>query len=126
MQPGFSSTNRRRSCLFGRPDVRRLLALGARGHVEAHALAFFQRLEAILLDSGEMGEQILAAFRGRDEAEALGVVEPLDGACCHNSNFLKNHRGVAPTKKSDIRSPHTMPAFNGQFKNRYCVVSPWA
>jgi hypothetical protein len=30
-----------------------------------------------------MREQILAALGRGDEAEALGVVEPLDGASCH-------------------------------------------
>src|SRR5512143_2739773 len=66
-----------------RADVRRLQTLGARGDVEADALAFLQRLEPLLLDCGEVGEEILAAVFGSDESEALGVVEPLDCTCCH-------------------------------------------
>src|SRR3546814_18111349 len=54
------------------------LALLALHDLERGLLAFLQRLEAAALDRAEMDEQVLAAFRG-DEAEALGVVEPLDG-----------------------------------------------
>src|SRR3546814_5840062 len=55
-----------------------LQALLALHDLERDLLAFLQRLEAVSLDRAEMDEQVLAAFRG-DEAEALGVVEPLDG-----------------------------------------------
>src|SRR3546814_110607 len=55
-----------------------LQALLALHDLERDLLAFLQRLEAAALDRAEMDEQVLAAFRG-DEAEALGVVEPLDG-----------------------------------------------
>ena len=40
---------------------------------------FLQRLEAGALDGTEVHEEVRAAFRG-DEAEALGIVEPLHGA----------------------------------------------
>src|SRR6266700_262017 len=52
---------------------------------ELHALAFGQRLEPFTLDRGVMHEAVLAAVLGRDEAEALGVVEPLHGTgdACH-------------------------------------------
>ncbi len=46
---------------------------------EGNLLAFLQGLEAGALDGTEVHKQVRAAFRG-DEAEALGVVEPLDGA----------------------------------------------
>src|SRR5690606_40527096 len=55
-----------------------LQALLALHDLEGHLLAFLQRLEAGALDRTEVDEEVLAAFRG-DEAEALGVVEPLDG-----------------------------------------------
>src|SRR3546814_10771890 len=55
-----------------------LQSLLALHDLERDLLAFLQRLEAAALDRAEMDEQVLAAFRG-DEAEALGVVEPLDG-----------------------------------------------
>src|SRR5437762_13579200 len=46
---------------------------------EGDLLAFLQGLEAAALDGTEVDEEVLTAFRG-NEAEALGVVEPLDGA----------------------------------------------
>src|SRR3546814_16288864 len=55
-----------------------LQALLALHDLARDLLAFLQRLEAAALDRAEMDEQVLAAFRG-DEAEALGVVEPLAG-----------------------------------------------
>src|SRR5713101_1788939 len=54
-------------------------ALLALNHFELDSLAFGQGLEAILLDRGVMHEAVLFAVLGRDEAEALRVVEPLHG-----------------------------------------------
>src|SRR3954469_8760244 len=51
--------------------------------VVAHLRALGERLEAAALDRGVVDEEVLAALIGRDEAEALVVVEPLDGSCCH-------------------------------------------
>ncbi|CAB1369821.1 conserved protein of unknown function [Denitratisoma oestradiolicum] len=70
-----------------RTDVRRLLALGTSGDVEANALTFGQGLETLALNRGEMGEEILAAVFGSDETETLGIVKPLHGACCHNLEY---------------------------------------
>src|SRR5690606_13579747 len=56
-----------------------LQALLALHDLEGDLLAFLQGLEAGALDRAEVDENVRAAFRG-DEAEALGVVEPLDGA----------------------------------------------
>src|SRR5437763_322852 len=61
-------------------DVLRSRALRALNHVELHGLALGEGLEAVTLDGGVMHEAILLAVRGGDEAEALGVVEPLHGA----------------------------------------------
>src|SRR5689334_17878104 len=61
-------------------DVLSGRALGALDHVELHGLALGEGLEAVTLDGGVMHEAILLAVRGGDEAEALGVVEPLHGA----------------------------------------------
>src|SRR5690349_17731749 len=69
--------------LLDRLDVHRLVALRARGHVEGHLLALLQGLEAASLDRREVGEQILAAAVRSDDAEALGIVEPLDRTCTH-------------------------------------------
>src|SRR3954452_646162 len=57
--------------------------LGALLGVVAHLPALSQRLEAAALDRGVMHEQVFAGVIGRDEAEALVVVEPLHGSCCH-------------------------------------------
>src|SRR4029079_10975995 len=73
-----------RRCLE-RLDVRRLQALGAAAHFELHLLAFLERLEAAHLDRGVMREEVFATFRRGDETEALGVVEPLNGAGWHCS-----------------------------------------
>src|SRR4051794_38012073 len=68
-----------------RLDVRRLQAFRPLLHFELDLLAFFERLEAAHLDRGVMREQIFAALGRGDEAEAFGVVEPLNSACCHFS-----------------------------------------
>jgi hypothetical protein len=62
-----------------RLDVSCLLALRARLHFKRNLLVFLQRLEAFRADFREMREQIFTAAVGSDEAEALCVIEPLDG-----------------------------------------------
>src|SRR5258708_22132246 len=66
-----------------RLDVHRLLALRAFLHLELDLLVLLEGLEAAALDLGEMGEEVVAAAVRLDEAEALGVVEPLHGAGAH-------------------------------------------
>lgn len=58
-------------------DVAGLLALGASRNVEIDALAFGQALEARGLNRGKVGEEIIAAFVGRNEAKTFGIVKPL-------------------------------------------------
>jgi hypothetical protein len=70
----------RRDRAAERDDVLGGRALLALHHVALDALALGQRLEAAALDGRVVDEEILAAVLGRDEAEALGVVEPLHGA----------------------------------------------
>src|SRR3954467_602391 len=74
--PGFSI-----DCLWQRLRHLHFFSLHAflalRGD-EAYLLTLGQRLEARALDRTEMYEDVRAAFR-RDEAEALRIVEPLDG-----------------------------------------------
>jgi hypothetical protein len=78
---GFSTRNIAPN--LDRTDVRSLQTLRARLHFEFNLLVFLQRLEAFDADFREVREQIVAAaFRG-DEAEALCVIEPLDGTGCH-------------------------------------------
>jgi len=66
-------------------DVRRRGALGPFLGVETDLRALGERLEAAALDRAVMYEQVLAGIIGRDETEALVVVEPLHGSCCHVS-----------------------------------------
>src|SRR5918992_2351227 len=65
------------------PYVRRLRPLRAFPEVVLDTRALRERTEAVALDGGEVDERVLAAFIGRDEAEALLVVEPLHDTGCH-------------------------------------------
>src|SRR5829696_9225578 len=68
------------SCsLRKRPHVRGLRALGAVGDLELDGLALVEGLVAVALDGREVDEDVVAAVAG-DEAVALLVAEPLDGA----------------------------------------------
>src|SRR5690348_8739760 len=88
-----------RTAGLDRLDVRRRRAFGALGDVERNLLRLLQRLVAIHLDGAVVGEKILAAVVRRDESEALGVVEPLHGTCCHVPvPFMwRGESGLAPT-----------------------------
>src|ERR1051325_1110762 len=113
-------------------DVRRLQAFGAVGDFELDGCAFSEGTEAAGLDRAEVDEDVLSALRG-DEAEALGVVEPFDGAgLFHESSFLccrsetpktalhefrgqrtagdgSAFRGTTPTHPTTSRPPPTRP-----------------
>src|SRR5690554_156125 len=64
-------------------DVGSLEAFLALGDVEGDLLAVLQGLEAVSLDLGKMSEQVVTVVVRRNEAEALGVVEPLDSTGSH-------------------------------------------
>lgn len=68
-------------------DVGSLLAFRALRDFERNFLTFFQSLEAVHLDCGKVGEQILTTVIRSDKAETFGIIEPLDGTCCHNASF---------------------------------------
>src|SRR3954466_4832995 len=87
-----------------RLDVRRLQALRAAAHLELHLLAFLQRLEAAHLDRGVMREQIFAALGRGDEAEALGIVKPLNGAGWHGSTSFDMPRRIRARRSRARRS----------------------
>src|SRR5690606_23014998 len=92
-----------RRCGDGRSAVELHDVLGGRAllalhHVELHALAFGERLEATALNCRMMHEAILLAVLGRDEAEALGIVEPLHRA---------GHAHCSTPECSCGRSPQT-------------------
>src|SRR5678815_4032435 len=61
-----------------RLNVGRLRALRALGDGELHPLVLVQGTEPTAADGGEAGEHVSAAVIGRDEAEALVRVEPLN------------------------------------------------
>src|SRR3954451_6204858 len=67
-----------------RGDVDGLRALVAGLGVEAHAGALGEGLEALRVDARVVDEEVLARVVRRDEAEALVVVEPLDGSGGHS------------------------------------------
>src|SRR5581483_255687 len=65
-------------------DSRHVLGRGtflALHDLELDALTLGQRLEAVAVDGRMMDEAILRATLRSDEAEAFGVVEPLDCSC---------------------------------------------
>ena len=64
-------------------DVRGVRALRAGLGVEGDLRAFGQRLEAGAVDGGMVDEEILTGLVGRNEPEALLLVEPLNGTCGH-------------------------------------------
>src|SRR4028118_1140001 len=64
-----------------RLDVSRLQALRALDDVELDGSAFGEGAETATLDGGEVDEHVVAVLGG-DEAEALGVVKPLDITSC--------------------------------------------
>lgn len=62
----------------GRGDVDGGRSLLSILDLELDGLVLGQRLESLLLDGAEVDEDVLGAVAGRDEAEALGLVEPFD------------------------------------------------
>src|SRR4051812_5852990 len=66
-----------------RGDVDGLRPLVAGLGVVGDLRALSERLEAARVDAGVVDEQVLATLVRRDEAEALVVVEPLNGSGCH-------------------------------------------
>src|SRR5262249_48942076 len=67
-----------------RADVDGLGALVAGLGVEAHAGALGEGAEPLRVDARVVDEEVLAGVVRRDEAEALVVVEPLDGSGGHS------------------------------------------
>jgi|SRR5690349_4432307 hypothetical protein len=70
---------------LNRRDVCSLHAFGAALRFEADLLAFSEALEAVAANFGEVREQVVTAVIRGDEAEALCIVEPLDGTGIHKN-----------------------------------------
>ena len=68
-------------------DVGSLLAFRALRDFELNFLTFFEGLETVHVDCGEVSEQIFAAVIWSDEAKTFGIIEPLNCTCCHKKNF---------------------------------------
>ena len=72
---------------LGSLDVGSLLAFRALRDFELNFLTFFEGLETVHVDCGEVSEQIFAAVIWSDEAKTFGIIEPLNSTCCHKKNF---------------------------------------
>jgi hypothetical protein len=73
-----------------------LSPLGTLDYLKFHFLVFGQGAKAFALDGAVMHEDIGTAIPA-DEAEALGIVKPLHGTCCHVLYILKKtKKGLAP------------------------------
>jgi hypothetical protein len=68
-------------------DIGSLLAFRALRDFELNFLTFFEGLETVHVDCGEVSEQIFAAVIWGDEAKTFGIIEPLYSTCCHKQNF---------------------------------------
>src|SRR5262249_11612774 len=90
-----------RALLRDHDDVLGLRALLALAGLVLHLRALGQRLEAGARDAGVVDEEVLRALVGRDEAVPLRVVEPLDGAGCHeNTSLTQFHERVRKARKN--------------------------
>ena len=58
--------------------------LGIGLHIISDLLALLEGLEAVAHDGGEVDEHVVAALVVGNEAEALGLVEPLDSTVIHD------------------------------------------
>src|SRR3954447_4959736 len=95
-----------------------LRALVARLGVELDLCALGEGLESVASNSGVVYEQVLSAFIRSDEAEALVVVEPLNGSGCHvywSSVFLsccqrRKHVSTAAVQGEPSASGGVAPA----------------
>ena len=71
-------------------DIGSLLAFRALRDFELDFLTFFEGLETVHIDCGEVREQILAAVIRSDEAKTFGIIEPFNSTCCHKELSNKN------------------------------------
>jgi hypothetical protein len=91
-------------------DIAGFFAFRAIRTREGNALVFRQALESFRLDILEMGEQVAAARIGRNEAEALGIVEPFHGAGLGSHNLNPFH--FAWARRPDAHRPREIKAGN--------------
>ncbi len=107
------------ACVSGILDVGSLLAFRALRDFELYFLTFFEGLETVHVDCGEVREQILAAVIRSDEAKAFGIIEPLNSTCCHKKNFLeKTNHTSHKSKKLLAPSSACSHLINKTIKNK--------
>jgi hypothetical protein len=94
--------------LLGSLDVGSLLAFRALRDFELNFLTFFEGLETVHVDCGEVCEQILAAVIWSDEAKAFGIIEPLNCTCCHKRTF--KYKQITRAIKARSFLPPPQPA----------------
>jgi hypothetical protein len=70
-------------CLVKRADICCSLPFRATRDVEGNLLVFYECLEVLSLNSGEMGEHVFAAAIKGNETKAFRVVEPFNGTSCY-------------------------------------------
>lgn len=58
-------------------------------YFEFNAITFIEGLETLATDDRKVDENILSTFILRNEAEALLVIKPLDGALSHAESLLR-------------------------------------
>ncbi|CDK14850.1 hypothetical protein LA635_1226 [Erwinia amylovora LA635] len=58
-------------------------------HIKLDLLPGFQRSVTVHLDSGVVGEDIIATARRADETEAFGVIKPFNSTRHHASSSLE-------------------------------------
>src|SRR5450759_607519 len=114
-RPGGDALRRPHRCgtASALTDVARLhLAVLALSGVERDLLALVQGLEPLVLDLAEVNEQV-DPILARDEAIALGRVEPLDGTFCHFT-ILFRPEGLLTKQRDHL--PRTADNAGGEAK----------
>jgi hypothetical protein len=69
-------------CLY-RLNILCLKAFITAHDIKLYALAFLKAAEAVRVDGGEVNEDVLVIALARNEAEAFGIVKPLDCTLFH-------------------------------------------
>src|SRR5712692_4834656 len=92
-----------------RADVLRLRSFLPLGRVELDLLVLIQRPVAGTRDRGKVDEHVRRPVIGGDETKALIGVEPLHGACCHQSKSLIHVTGAASPRRPQAYRPRPRP-----------------
>src|SRR5690606_29170511 len=94
-------------------------ALLALHDVELDPLPLREAAEAVGLDGGVVDEAVLVSVLGRDEAESLGIIEPLHRSCRASHSVL--HVGLPTPVRND---PGSGPSMDTGLSRGMEVVRP--